>query len=138
LSGKATCRRAGYVHGGGRGDAGDGGRLDLARGAERTARSASEELLASTRASSCYAMALVHTPAEEGVLIEGLTFEAAATLDDERLRISALDLDVRGSVAVLSEEQFGRLAQEAEKACPVSDAIRTNVEVRLRANLLED
>jgi osmotically inducible protein OsmC len=83
-------------------------------------------------------MALVHTPAEEGVLIEGLTFEAAATLDDERLRISALDLDVRGSVAVLSEEQFGRLAQEAEKACPVSDAIRTNVEVRLRANLLED
>jgi lipoyl-dependent peroxiredoxin len=83
-------------------------------------------------------MALVHTPAEEGVLIEGLSVEAAATLEDERLRISALDLDVRGSVAGLSEEQFGRLVQKAEKACPVSDAIRTNVEVRLRANLLED
>ena len=49
-----------------------------------------------------------------------------------------MDLDVWGSVADLSEEEFGRLAQEAEKACPVSNAIRANVEVRLRDNLLED
>jgi lipoyl-dependent peroxiredoxin len=67
-----------------------------------------------------------------------LTVEAVATLDEERLRITAVDLDVRGSVAGLSKEECGRLAQEAEKACPVSNAIRANVEVRLRANLLED
>jgi lipoyl-dependent peroxiredoxin len=96
-----------------------------------------EELLAAAHA-SCYAMALAHTLAGKGVLIEGLTVEAVATLDEERLRISAVDLDVRGSVAGLSEEEFGRLAQEAESVCPVSNAIRTNVEVRLRANLLED
>ena len=64
--------------------------------------------------------------------------QAVATLDEEWLRISAVDLDVWGSVADLSEEEFGRLAQEAEKACPVSNAIRANVEVRLRDNLLED
>ena len=74
----------------------------------------------------------------EGALIEGLTVEAVATLDEEWLRISAVDLDVWGSVAGLSEEEFGRLAQEAEKAYPVSNAIRANVEVRLRDNLLED
>jgi osmotically inducible protein OsmC len=95
-----------------------------------------EELLAAH--ASCYAMALAHTLAGKGAFIEGLTVEAVATLDEERLRISAVDLDVRGSVAGLSEEEFGRLAQEAEKACPVSNAIRANVEVRLRANLLED
>jgi osmotically inducible protein OsmC len=83
-------------------------------------------------------MALAHTLAGKGVPIEGLSVEAVARLDDERLRISALDLDVRGSVTGLSEEEFGRLAQEAEKVCPVSDAIRTNFEVRLRANLLEN
>lgn len=95
-----------------------------------------EELLASAHA-ACYAMALAHTLAGRGAIIEGLTVEAVATLDDERLRISAVDLDVRGEVPGISEEEFGRAAEEAEKACPVSNAIRNNVEVRLRANLLE-
>jgi len=98
-----------------------------------------EELLAAAHA-LCYAMALAHTlaVAGKGALKEGLTVEAVATLDEERLRISAVDLDVRGSVAGPSEEDCGRLAQEAEKAFPVSNAIRANVEVRLRANFLED
>jgi lipoyl-dependent peroxiredoxin len=60
-----------------------------------------EELLAAH--ASCYAMALAHTLAGKGAFIEGLTVEAVATLDEERLRISAADLDVRGSVAGLSE-----------------------------------
>jgi len=95
-----------------------------------------EKLLASAR-TSCYAMVLAYTLAGKGALIEGLTVETVATLDEERLRISAVDLDVRGSVAGLSEKEFERLAQEAEKACPVSNAIWANVEVRLRANLWE-
>lgn len=61
-----------------------------------------EELLAAAHA-SCYAMALAHTLAGKGAFIEGLIVEAVATLDEERLRISAVDLDVRGSVAGLSE-----------------------------------
>lgn len=77
-------------------------------------------------------------PGRRGGAHRRLTVEAVARLAEERSRIPAVDLDVRGSVAGLSEEEFGGLAQEAEKACPVSDAIRTNVEVRLRANLLED
>ena len=58
-----------------------------------------------------------------------------ATLDDERLRISAVDLDVRGEVPGISEEEFRRAAEEVEEACPVSNAVRNNVEVRLRAVL---
>ena len=61
-----------------------------------------------------------------------------ATLDDERLRICAVDLDVRGEVPGLSEEEFRHAAEEAEKARPVSNAIRDNVGVRLCANPLED
>jgi lipoyl-dependent peroxiredoxin len=100
-------------------------------------KTSSEELLAAAHA-LCYAMALAHTLTGKGALKEGLTVEAVATLDEERLRISAVDLDVRGSVAGPSEEDCGRLAQEAEKAFPVSNAIRANVEMRLRANFLED
>ena len=58
-------------------------------------KTSSEELLAAAHA-SCYAMALAYNPAGKGALIEGLTVEAVATLDEERLRIFAVDLDVRG------------------------------------------
>lgn len=56
-----------------------------------------EELLASSHA-TCFAMALAHTLAGRGAIGEGLTVEAVATLDDERLRIPKVDLDVCGEV----------------------------------------
>lgn len=97
-------------------------------------KSGPEELLASAHA-TCYAMALAHTLAGRGAIIEGLTVEAVAALDDDLLRISAVDLDVRGEVTGLSGEEFRRAAEEAEGACLVSNAIRNNVEVRLRTTL---
>lgn len=50
-------------------------------------------------------------------------------------RITTVDLDIRGTVSGLSQEQFQSVAEEAEKVCPISNAIRDNVSVRLQTTL---
>ena len=93
-----------------------------------------EELLAAAHA-SCYAMALSHILAGRGADIEQITVDAVAALDADMLKITTVDLDIRGAVSGLSPAQFRSVAEEAEKVCPVSNAIRHNVEVRLRTTL---
>ena len=93
-----------------------------------------EELLAAAHA-SCYAMALSHTLAGRGADIDQIFVEAVAALDSDLLKITTVDLDIRGTVAGISQEQFQSVAEEAEKVCPISNAIRSNVEVKLRAVL---
>jgi osmotically inducible protein OsmC len=93
-----------------------------------------EELIASAHA-TCYAMALSYTLAEKDTPPERLTVDAVCTLDDENLKITTVTLDVRGEVPGLSDEEFESVAQEAEQLCPVSNAIRGNVDIRLSTSL---
>lgn len=93
-----------------------------------------EELIASAHA-VCYAMALSHTLAGKDTPPERLTVDAVCTLDDENLKITTVDLDVHGEVSGISDEEFQNAAQEAEQLCPVSNALRDNVEIRLQAHL---
>src|ERR671916_1987906 len=93
-----------------------------------------EELIASAHA-TCYAMALSSTLAEKGTPPERLTVNAVCTLDDEALKITAVDLDVRGEVPDIGEEEFEDAAREADEICPVTNALRGNVEIRLNTRL---
>jgi osmotically inducible protein OsmC len=93
-----------------------------------------EELIASAHA-TCYAMALSNTLAEKGTPPERLTVDAVCTLDDEALRITTMDLDVRGEVPDIGEEEFKDAAREADEICPVTNALRGNVEIRLNTSL---
>jgi osmotically inducible protein OsmC len=93
-----------------------------------------EELIASAHA-TCYAMALSNTLAEKDTPPERLTVDAVCTLDDENLKITTVNLDVRGEVPGISDEEFETAAREAEQLCPVSNAIRGNVEIQLQARL---
>ena len=93
-----------------------------------------EELIASAHA-TCYAMALSNTLAEKGTPPERLTVDAVCTLDDEALRITTMDLDVRGEVPDIGEEEFEDAAREADEICPVTNALRGNVEIRLHTSL---
>ena len=93
-----------------------------------------EELIASAHA-TCYAMALSNTLAEQGSPPERLTVDAVCTLDDEQLKITTVDLNVRGQVPGLDNEGFQSAAQEADQICPVTNALRGNVEVRVNAAL---
>ena len=93
-----------------------------------------EELIASAHA-TCYAMALSNTFAEKDTPPERLTVDAVCTLDDEQLKITTVDLDIRGTVPGIDAEEYENAAQEADQICPVTNALRGNVEVRVNARL---
>ena len=97
-----------------------------------------EELLAEAHA-SCFAMALSHTLNEAGNPPERLHVRAVVTaeLGDEGLKVSRSELDVVGRVPGMDASQFERLAQDADRGCPVSNALRGNVEIRVSASLDE-
>jgi osmotically inducible protein OsmC len=95
-----------------------------------------EELLAASHA-SCYAMALSQVLDQGGAPPERLEVAATCTLDlvGSDFRITRVDLDVRGRVPGLDEEGFRSAAEEAEQECPVSNALRGNVDIQLNATL---
>ena len=93
-----------------------------------------EELIAGAHA-TCYAMALSNTLAEQDAPPTRLEVNAVCTLDDGQLKITTMDLDVRGQVPGMSEDEFENAARQAEQSCPVSNALRNNVEIRLNTSL---
>jgi len=46
-----------------------------------------------------------------------------------------MDLNVRGRVPGLDQAAFEEAAKAAEQGCPISNAIRNNVQIRLNATL---
>ena len=97
-----------------------------------------EELMAAAHA-SCYAMALSLVLGERGTPPESIDVQAACALDavSEGFRITTMDLEVRGRVPNLDAEGFRRAADYAHQICPVSNALKDNVEVRVNT-VLED
>jgi len=108
--------------------------------ASRTERSdgktSPEELLAAAHA-ACYAMAFSHTLAQAGTPAERVSVSATCTFEQVEggFKISTMDLDVRGKVPGLDEAGFEKVAQQAEQGCPVSNALRNNVQIRVNAHL---
>jgi osmotically inducible protein OsmC len=93
-----------------------------------------EELIAAAHA-SCYAMALSNTLGEQGNDPEELNISATCTLDTESLKITMMVLDIRGNVPGVDEEGFRSAAEQAEQICPVSNALRGNVDIQLNTSL---
>jgi lipoyl-dependent peroxiredoxin len=95
-----------------------------------------EELIAAAHA-ACYAMAFSNTLDKAGSPPERLHITAVCTLDrvDGKLKIVSMDLTARGVVPGLAQADFETLAKTAEEGCPVSNALRGNVEIRLTATL---
>jgi osmotically inducible protein OsmC len=93
-----------------------------------------EELIAAAHA-SCYAMALSNTLGEQGNDPEELNISATCTLDTDSLKITTMVLDIRGNVPGVDEEGFRSAAEQAEQVCPVSNALRGNVDIQLNTSL---
>jgi len=95
-----------------------------------------EELIAGAHA-GCFAMALANTLAQGGTPPSRLHVTAVCTLDrtDAGFRITTMDLEVEGQVPGLDASGFERAAQQAKEGCPVSQALRSNVDIRLAARL---
>ncbi len=93
-----------------------------------------EELIAAAHA-SCYSMAFSNTLAQSGNPPERLEVEAVCTFDHEQGKITTVDLNVRGKVPGMTQEEFESAAREGDQGCPVSNALRGNVEIRVQASL---
>ncbi|HSK99463.1 MAG TPA: OsmC family peroxiredoxin [Rubrobacteraceae bacterium] len=93
-----------------------------------------EELIAAAHA-ACYAMALSGALAGMGNEPEELEISATCTFDVDQLRVTTVVLDVRGRVPGLDAEGFQSAAEQAEQGCPVSNALRGNVDIQLNTSL---
>ena len=93
-----------------------------------------EELIAAAHA-SCYAMAFSGVLAGMGNEPEELNITATCTFDADQVKITTMVLDVRGRVPDLDAEGFQDAAEQAEQGCPVSNALRGNVDIQLNASL---
>jgi osmotically inducible protein OsmC len=93
-----------------------------------------EELIAAAHA-SCFAMAFSNTLAEQGNEPEELDISAVCTFDADQLKVTNMVLDVRGRVPDLDTEGFQSAADQAEQVCPVSNALRGNVDIQVNASL---
>ncbi len=96
-----------------------------------------EELLAAAHA-SCYAMALSSTLAKRGTPPEELQVKAVCSFDKvgDGWKVTMMDLEVHGRVSGIDQARFEEAAKAGEKGCPISNAIRNNVEIKLTAKLL--
>jgi osmotically inducible protein OsmC len=94
-----------------------------------------EELITAAHA-SCYAMALSNVLAQMGNEPEELNISAVCTFDVGQVKVTKMVLDVRGRVPGLDAEGFQSAAERGEQACPISNALRGNVDIQLNASLV--
>ena len=92
-----------------------------------------EELIAAAHA-GCYSMALANYLSQKGHTPEEIV--TGATISLEGTSITRMHLATRGRVPGLDEVDFKRLAEEAEKACPVSNLLRNGLTISLEASLV--
>ena len=100
-------------------------------------RTSPEELLAAAHA-SCYAMAFSNTLAQDGNPPERLHVTSTVSLDPKEgggVTVTRSALEVDGVVPGLDQAAFQDAADRAERGCPISNAIRGNVNVTVNATL---
>lgn len=95
-----------------------------------------EEMLAAAHA-SCFAMALSHGLAGAGNAPERLDVRATATFDKvgDGFKVTGMRLEVRGRVPGIDASAFQEAANAAKEGCPISQALKGNVDISLEATL---
>jgi lipoyl-dependent peroxiredoxin len=100
-------------------------------------RTSPEELLAASHA-ACYAMAFSATLGRGNTPPERLDVTATVSLDAKQgggFEVTSSALEVRGVVPGLDQDAFQAAAEEAEKGCPISNALRNNLRITVKATL---
>jgi osmotically inducible protein OsmC len=82
-------------------------------------------------------MALSNVLDEGGTPPERLEISAVCTFDVDNVRVSSVDLDIHGRVPGIDAEGFQNAVEQANEGCPVSNALRDNVDIRVNASLDE-
>ena len=104
--------------------------------AEEVEGASPEELIAAAHA-TCVSMALAAGLARAGTSPGRLETEAATAFErvGEGFKMTSVRLTIRGEVDGLDEEAFRAAAEDAKENCPVSQALKGNVEISLDASL---
>lgn len=107
-----------------------------ARTEEPGGKTSPEELLAAAHA-ACFSMALSGALGRAGTPAERLQTTAAVTFDktDAGWRVTSSRLEVRGRVPNASASDFAAAAEAAKDGCPISSALKGNVELSVEATL---
>jgi len=104
---------------------------------ESGAGSNPEELLAAAEA-SCYSMALSFALEKAGTPVTSVQTKADCTIEKvgEGFKITRMMLTVRASVPNADPAKFEAIAQATKEGCPVSSALKGNVQIELDAKLV--
>ncbi len=105
-----------------------------ARTGEQGAKTSPEELIAAAHA-ACFSMALSNGLSKAGNVPDRLSVSATVTFVPGT-GITTSALEVTGEVPGIDEEAFRAAAEDAKESCPVSQALRGNVELSVRARLV--
>jgi osmotically inducible protein OsmC len=95
-----------------------------------------EELIAAAHA-ACFSMALAVGLEQAGTPATRITTRAACTVDKvgDGFRITTMRLVTRGQVPGIDQAKFQQAAEAAKNGCPVSNALKNNVQLELDAAL---
>lgn len=98
-----------------------------------------EELIAAAHA-ACLSMALSHGLAEAGTPPERLVVRAVCSFEkvDGGFAITTMELSVEGQVPGIDEAAFEEAVEQAKEGCPVSGALKGNVEITAHPRLLQE
>jgi lipoyl-dependent peroxiredoxin len=97
-----------------------------------------EELIAAAHA-ACFSMALSAGLEKAGKTARRISTKASCTIDKvgDGFKITRMRLEVRGEVPGIDEATFAKAAEAAKEGCPVSGALKGNVQLELDARLAQ-
>ena len=104
---------------------------------ESSGKTSPEELLAASHA-ACFSMAFSARLARNGTPPNRLDVSADVTFAqvDGGWKVASSEITVRGEVPGISPEDFIRIAEDARDNCPISVALKGNLELSVDAKLV--
>lgn len=99
-------------------------------------RTSPEELIAAAHA-SCFSMALSHGLGQAGTPPQRLEVSATVAFEpvEGGFKVASSRLTVRGTVPGIDAAGFSQAAEAAKDGCPISGALKGNVELSVDATL---
>lgn len=118
------------------GATGLGGQYNFSSRFENGSGSNPEELLAAAEA-ACYSMALSAALEGKGTPATSVETKAACTVEKvgDGFSITKMVLDVKAVVPGIDDAAFQEIAKATKEGCPVSKALKGNVDIQLNAAL---
>ena len=118
------------------GATGLGGQYSFSSRFESGAGSNPEELLAAAEA-ACYSMALSGALERNGTPATSIDTNAKCTVEkvNDAMTITRIELEVKAVAASIDDAMFQKLAAQTRDSCPVSRALKGNVDIQIQATL---